>query len=119
MTDSVEEIIQYRRRPRVPPALFIQIGDLVAEIIIVGILIGGFLTSGYAQIPRWMWMVNGGCALLGTWAVAGLLLGRWQDPTMRASSVVDGGIHHRRGLVGSSVGPVPERHCHRGFPALE
>jgi hypothetical protein len=85
MTASSDAIINYRRRPRIPPPLFVRVGDFVAELIIVGILLGGFLTGGYAQIPRWMWMVNGGCAFLGTWAVAGLLLGRWQERTMRAS----------------------------------
>jgi hypothetical protein len=110
MTASSDAIINYRRRPRIPPPLFVRVGDFVAELIIVGILLGGFLTGGYAQIPRWMWMVNGGCAFLGTWAVAGLLLGRWQERTMRASLwfmaaftvvVVWSGLQHPYRLYGA------------------
>jgi len=85
MISQAESIIQFRRRPRIPPPMIVRIGDLVAEIIIIAILLGGFITNGYALAPRWMWMVNAGCGFLGTWAVAGLLFGRWKEPTMRAS----------------------------------
>jgi hypothetical protein len=83
--EQIEDVIHWRRRPRIPPPLGVRLGDLVAEVVIVGMLMGGFATNGFIATPTWMWMINAGAAYLGTWTVAGLLFGRWQEPSMRAS----------------------------------
>lgn len=64
---------------------WMRLGDGVAEAIVAAILAFGFLSYGYVEGFRLRSLAYFGCALLGCWALAGLMLGRWSGPLQRTS----------------------------------
>lgn len=74
-----------RRRERHPLPLWVRIGDNLAEVIVILVLLGGLFCEGYVNESRyWMRAWSGfGCALLGMWACVGATQGRWSGPAMR------------------------------------
>ncbi len=73
------------RRKGDPLPLWLRVGDGIAELIIAGILVGGFLSQGYAidvKFRAWAWIA---CGVLGCWSAVGLAVGRWGGSSMAAS----------------------------------
>lgn len=67
--------------------------DTVALAIVGLILAGGFFCEGYVTQLQWRGWAFAGCALLGAWGAAGLLLGRWSGrPRAAAAWIVAAGL---------------------------
>lgn len=71
-----------RRSYLTPLPNWVRAVDFLAELVVVAIVAGGFLTVGYAaNSPARAWAFAG-CALLGIWALAAVPLGRWNHSFM-------------------------------------